>query len=106
VTSHLYCVYPDPNLSVKTNLARRSKKAEAEFKEKHGVWDPMPELSITSPYVQSSQSRLQHIYHGQRYARVNVMSYARDITIPKYAEQNEGRILKGSLLKLLRDSKI
>jgi|LakMenEpi03Aug12_release.lakeMendotaPanAssembly.Ray.scaffolds.fasta_scaffold716050_1 hypothetical protein len=52
------------------------------------------------------QSRLQHIYHGQRYARVNAMSYARDITIPKYTEQNEGRILKGSLLKLLRDSKI
>jgi hypothetical protein len=24
-----------------------------EFKEKHGVWDPMPELTITSPYVHS-----------------------------------------------------
>ncbi len=27
--------------------------AEAESKEKHGVWDPMPDLTITSPYVQS-----------------------------------------------------
>jgi hypothetical protein len=26
-------------------------KAEAESKEKHGVWDPMLELTITSPYV-------------------------------------------------------
>jgi hypothetical protein len=26
---------------------------EAESKEKHGVWDPMPELTITSPYVHS-----------------------------------------------------
>jgi hypothetical protein len=24
---------------------------EAESKEKDGVWDPMPELTITSPYV-------------------------------------------------------
>jgi hypothetical protein len=28
-------------------------RAEAEFKEKHGVWDPVSELSITSPYVHS-----------------------------------------------------
>ncbi len=27
--------------------------AEAESKEKHRVWDPMPELTITSPYVHS-----------------------------------------------------
>jgi hypothetical protein len=26
---------------------------EAESKEKHGVWNPMPELTITSPYVRS-----------------------------------------------------
>jgi hypothetical protein len=79
---------------------------EAESKEKNGVWDPMPELSITSPYVHFRddsnpftmgnimpettltlcQSRLyppvgdfgfglmsllQHIYHGQPYARVD-----------------------------------
>jgi hypothetical protein len=24
---------------------------EAVFKEKHGVWDPMLELTITSPYL-------------------------------------------------------
>jgi hypothetical protein len=28
--------------------------AEAKSKEKHGVWEPMPELTITSPYVYSS----------------------------------------------------
>jgi hypothetical protein len=27
--------------------------SEAESKEKHGVWDPLPELTITSPYVHS-----------------------------------------------------
>jgi hypothetical protein len=26
---------------------------EAESKEEHGVWDPVPELTITSPYVNS-----------------------------------------------------
>ncbi len=26
---------------------------EAESKEKHGVWDPLPELTITSPFVDS-----------------------------------------------------
>jgi hypothetical protein len=26
---------------------------EAEFEEKHGVWDPIPELIITSSYVHS-----------------------------------------------------
>jgi hypothetical protein len=28
-------------------------RTEAEFKEKHGVWVPMPKLTITSPYVHS-----------------------------------------------------
>jgi hypothetical protein len=26
-------------------------RSEAESKEKHGVWDPIPELTITSRYV-------------------------------------------------------
>jgi hypothetical protein len=43
------------------------KYPEAESKEKHGVWDPMSWLTIASPF----QSRLQHIYHGQPYARVD-----------------------------------
>jgi hypothetical protein len=42
----------------------------ADSKEKPGVWDPMPELTITSPYAHP-QSRLQHIYHRQPYARVD-----------------------------------
>jgi hypothetical protein len=29
------------------------KSPEAESKEKHGVWDPLPELTITSPFVHS-----------------------------------------------------
>jgi hypothetical protein len=32
----------------------------------------MPELTITSPYVHPLQSRLQHIYYGQPYARVDL----------------------------------
>ncbi len=40
---------------------------EAESKEKQGVWDHMPELTPLCPL----QSRLQHIYHGQPYARVD-----------------------------------
>jgi hypothetical protein len=42
---------------------------EAESKEKHSEWDPMPELTITSPYA--LQSRLQCMYHGQFYAKVD-----------------------------------
>jgi hypothetical protein len=29
-------------------------KTESEFKEKHGIWDPVPELTITSPYDHSN----------------------------------------------------
>ncbi len=47
-------------------------ESEAESEEKHGVWDPMPELTITSPY-RSTPDRLQHIYHGQPYARVDCL---------------------------------
>jgi hypothetical protein len=39
-------------------LRRRGKTVpRAESKEKQGVWDPMPELIITSPYVHSIQSQ-------------------------------------------------
>ncbi len=34
-----------------TYIVRCSDMAEAESKEKLCVWDPMPELTITSPYV-------------------------------------------------------
>ncbi len=37
-------------------------KPEAESKEKPGVWDPMPELTLTSPYVDSRVDyKLQHM---------------------------------------------
>jgi hypothetical protein len=46
---------------------------EAGSKEKRGVWDSMPELTIISPNVHFRvQSRLQHIFHGQPYARVDL----------------------------------
>jgi hypothetical protein len=35
--------------------------SDAESKEKHGDWDPMPELTITSPYVTSTQSTPTHL---------------------------------------------
>ncbi len=31
----------------------KGERPEAESKEKHGVWDLMPELTTTSPYVPS-----------------------------------------------------
>jgi hypothetical protein len=40
--------------------------AEAKSKEKHGVWDLMPELTITSPCVHLGVG-----YNGQPYARVD-----------------------------------
>jgi hypothetical protein len=40
------CVVPPRRVLVHTNT-------EAESKEKQGVCDPMPELTVTSPYVHS-----------------------------------------------------
>ncbi len=34
--------------------SRSTMTSEAISKEKHGVWDPMPELTITSPFVDST----------------------------------------------------
>ncbi len=46
-------------------------RSKAESKEKHGVWDPyMPESTIPD-IMATLQSRHQHIYHGQPYARVD-----------------------------------
>ncbi len=36
-----------------TLLQTLCRDPETVFKEKHGVWDPMPKLTITSPYVDS-----------------------------------------------------
>jgi hypothetical protein len=49
-----------------------AQRAEAESKEKHGVWNPMPELTITYLTLCPLQSRLQYIYHEQPYARVDL----------------------------------
>jgi hypothetical protein len=50
--------------------AGRVLSSGAESKEKHGVWDPVLNLTITSLYVDSRV--LQHMYHVQTYARVDV----------------------------------
>jgi hypothetical protein len=34
-------------------MCMQARDTEAESKEKHGVWDPMPEFTLTSPYVHS-----------------------------------------------------
>jgi hypothetical protein len=48
-------------------------KPEAESKEKDGVWDPMPELTITSPNVPSRiHSNTFTMGIGQPYARVDL----------------------------------
>ncbi len=41
--------------------------SEAESKEKHGVWDPYAGVDYNLTLC-----RLQHIYHGQPYARVDL----------------------------------
>jgi hypothetical protein len=46
---------------------------EAESKEKHGVWEPMPELTTYNLTLCPHHSRLQHIYHGQPCARVDLI---------------------------------
>jgi hypothetical protein len=61
----------------KSALAVRGERAlnlttcrEAESKEKHGVWDPMPELTITLPYVHSKVES-NTFTMGKPYARVD-----------------------------------
>ncbi len=39
---------------------------EAESKEKHGVWNPLPKLTITSPYVHSRVSTPTHLPSSKR----------------------------------------
>ncbi len=46
--------------------------SEAKFEEKHRVWDPMPELTITSPYVHSRVDSNTFIMGGQPYTRVDI----------------------------------
>jgi hypothetical protein len=48
---------------------------EAESKEKHGVRDAKPELTMTSPYVDSrvdSNTFIMYIVHVQAYASVDL----------------------------------
>jgi hypothetical protein len=58
-------------------------KTEAESKEKHGVWDPTPDLTL----CQHLQSRLQHIYSylghwGEPYARVDFIPQSGTSDLP------------------------
>ncbi len=45
---------------------------EAESKEKRGICDPIPELTITSPYVHSRVDSNTFTMGGQPYARVDL----------------------------------
>ncbi len=47
--------------------------SEAESNEKHDVWNPVPELTYNLT-LWPPQSRLQHIYHVQPYARVDLIA--------------------------------
>jgi hypothetical protein len=38
---------------IKARISTPVKRPESESKENHGVWDPMPEITIISPYVHS-----------------------------------------------------
>jgi hypothetical protein len=38
------------------DMSDRGERSEAESKEKPGVWDPMPELTMNSPYVHSEST--------------------------------------------------
>jgi hypothetical protein len=42
---------------VRRRVVKLTKLSEAESKEKHGVWDPVPELTITSPESTLSPSQ-------------------------------------------------
>ncbi len=53
------------------SLKRYSFAGWAESKEKHGVRDPMPELTISSPYVYTPESAATHLPYRQPYARID-----------------------------------
>jgi hypothetical protein len=53
-----------------TNTMQKAFRAEVDFEEKHGVWDTMPYAVVDHNLI---LSRLQHIYHEQPYARVDLM---------------------------------
>ncbi len=44
----------------------------AESKERYGVWDPMSEMTTTSPYVDSTVDSNKCMYHGQSYDTVDL----------------------------------
>ncbi len=54
-----------PNPQIGSEEKTRQLQAEAESEEKHGVWDPMPELTTYNLTLCPLQSRLQHMHHGQ-----------------------------------------
>ncbi len=62
--------------SVPKSRKRLCKHSEAESKEKHGVWDQMGPYAVVDYNLTLCplQSRLQHIYHGQPYARVDLLN--------------------------------
>jgi hypothetical protein len=46
---------------------KNDSQSEAESKEKHGVWDPRLDLTITSPYVDSYTSTMDMVNQARVY---------------------------------------
>jgi hypothetical protein len=63
----------------------------AESKEKHGVWDPIPELTITSPCVHSRvESNIFTMGIGQPYARVDFIPQSGSLDLPSGIDSQPG----------------
>jgi hypothetical protein len=83
--NNFLCILKENNqiCTSKTNCGCHIYNAVAESKEKHGVWDPMLELTISYNLTLCPlQSRLQHIYHGYSNARVDLNPMPRVYFIP------------------------
>ncbi len=77
---------------------------KAESKEKHGLWHPMPELTITRLTAPpESISKFQHIYHGQPYATVDFMPQPEtlDLASVQYCNVWINRFIVGQCLHVL-----
>jgi hypothetical protein len=63
----------------------------AESKEKHDVWDPIPELTIVYNLTLCAlQSRFQHIYRGQPYARVDFIPQSGSLDLASGIDSQPG----------------
>ncbi len=54
-----------------------STSYRGRIQRKHVVWEPMPEMTITSPYVTTT-----HVHHRKPYAKVDLNPYASQLYPP------------------------